>query len=285
MKETVTTEFGSALSDAFNKKDNIDQLVWKDKGGKEIRLMDMSKNELQKAYDHTTDMLYNTNRYTPGRLQVKKNIKGFIANCNAELLARYILHECNVDILKTNMEIVSFLRDKKAEYNLTNDDSVTTLFTNLPREFETVTIGKLMDACLDQLDVINRKMISDNFLLAQGIWLTEEEKEDLTEYNDDKTRRPWFDVIKERLLLPDVKLRVDPRGFTYSEFRSLIHLDPLPKVSKLPTNTLKLLRDKVFMLLDADVDYHIAKWEALMKGIESVAQYKNIELIKKNYPC
>lgn len=285
MKETkVTTEFGDTLSAALeSKKEDINQLVWKYKDGRVVRLMDVSKDELQKIYNHTTDMLYNTNKYTPGRWQVKRNIKVLIANCNAELLMRYILHECNINILKSGLQIIEFLRNGKSSNGLTDNDSVNTLFSNLPIEFDTVTIGDLIDACLDKGDIINRKMISDNFILSQGIWLTENEKEELTETDDNGNRIPWLDVIKERLLLPNVKLRVDPKGFSYSEFRSLVHLEPLPKISKLPTNTLKLLRDKVFILLDADANYHISKWESIMDKIEKVAEYKKVTLTKKNY--
>ena len=126
-------------------------------------------------------------------------------------------------------------------------------------------------------------MISDNFILSQGIWLTDEEKADLTEYDENGQMRPWMEVIKERLILPNIKLRVDPKGFSYAEFRALIHLNPLPKISTLPTDTLRLLRDKVFILLDTDTDYHINKWETIKSNIEKVAEYKKITLVKKNY--
>jgi len=285
MKETkVITEFGNALQSAIeSKKSDINQLVWKDKSGKEVRLMDMSKEDLQKVYNHATDMLYNTNKYTPGRIQVKQNIKNLIANCNAELFLRYILHDCNVDILRTNIQVIEFVRQCKTANNLSDDDSVTTLFTNIPVEFESITLGQLIDACFDKLDIINRKMISDKFILSQGIWLTEEEKKDLTETDKDGNIRPWLDVIKERLLLDNVKLRVDPKGFSYSEFRSLVHLEPLPKISRLPSDTLRLLRDKVFILLDADTDYHIQKWMNIKTNIEKIAEYKGIDLVKKKY--
>jgi len=285
MKETkVITEFGNALQSAIeSKKSDINQLVWKDKSGKEVRLMDMSKEDLQKVYNHATDMLYNTNKYTPGRIQVKQNIKTLIANCNAELFLRYILHDCNVDILRTNIQVIEFVRQCKTANNLSDDDSVTTLFTSVPVEFESVTLGQLIDACFDKLDIINRKMISDKFILSQGIWLTEEEKKDLTETDKDGNIRPWLDVIKERLLLDNVKLRVDPKGFSYSEFRSLVHLEPLPKISRLPSDTLRLLRDKVFILLDADTDYHIQKWMNIKTNIEKIAEYKGIDLDQKKY--
>ena len=283
-EEKTITEFGNTLLNAIvNKSDDINQYVWKGKDNKEIRLLDMSDNELQKVYNHATDMLYNNNKYTPGKFQVKKNIRVLIAHCNAELLKRYILHECNIDILKSPIEIVQFIRESKKANNLTDTDSVTTLFSHLPKEFETVTLDLLLSACLDQLDIINRKMISDNFILSQGIWLTDEEKADLTEYDENGQMRSWMEVIKERLILPNIKLRVDPRGFSYAEFRALIHLNPLPKISTLPTDTLRLLRDKVFILLDADTDYHINKWETIKSNIEKVAEYKKIALVKKNY--
>ena len=283
-EEKVITEFGDALKNAMaNKTNDLNQYVWKGKDGKEIRLLDMSPDELQKVYNHTTDMLYNTNKYTPGKLQGKKNIRTLISHCNAELLKRYIIHECSVDILKSPIEIIQFIRDSKKANNLTDTDSVTTLFNHLPKEFESITLDLLLSSCLDQLDIINRKMISDNFILSQGIWLTDSEKFDLTEYDSNGQIRPWMEVIKERLILPNIKLRVDPKGFSYSEFRSLIHLSPLPKISSLPTDTLRLLRDKVFILLDADTDYHIAKWEEIKSNIEKVAEYKKITLVKKNY--
>ena len=283
-EEKVITEFGDALKNAMaNKTNDLNQYVWKGKDGKEIRLLDMSPDELQKVYNHTTDMLYNTNKYTPGKLQVKKNIRTLISHCNAELLKRYIIHECSVDILKSPIEIIQFIRDSKKANNLTDTDSVTTLFNHLPKEFESITLDLLLSSCLDQLDIINRKMISDNFILSQGIWLTDSEKFDLTEYDSNGQIRPWMEVIKERLILPNIKLRVDPKGFSYAEFRALIHLSPLPKISTLPTDTLRLLRDKVFILLDADTDYHINKWETIKDNIEKVAEYKKITLVKKNY--
>ena len=282
-EEKIISEFGDTLKNAINKVNDLNQYVWKSKDGKTIRLLDMSKEELQKIYNHANDMLYNTNKYTPGKLQVKKNIRTLISHCNAELLKRYILHECNIDILKSPIEVVQFIRDNKKSNNLADTDSVTTLFSHLPKEFESVTLDLLLSACLDQLDLINRKMISDTFILSQGIWLTEAEKVDLTEYDENGQVRPWMEVIKERLLLPNIKLRVDPRGFSYAEFRSLIHLTPLPKISSLPTDTLRLLRDKVFILLDADTDYHINKWEIIKSNIEKVAEYKKISLTKKNY--
>lgn len=131
--------------------------------------MDMDAEELQQVYNHTTDMLYNTCRYTPGKVHVKENIRNLIQNCNAELLRRYLLHECPLNNLNTDLQIIEFLRQKKAAGNLKNENTVSQIFTKLPQEFVDLTIGKLLDASLDNLDVVNRNMISDKFILAQGI--------------------------------------------------------------------------------------------------------------------
>ena len=74
----IIKEF-SELSTAIKDKNNdINSIVWKEKYGKEVRLVDMDYNQLQKAYNHTLSMLYNENRFTPGKFQVKKNIKSYI---------------------------------------------------------------------------------------------------------------------------------------------------------------------------------------------------------------
>ena len=213
---------------------------------------------------------------------MKKNLKILIADCNAELFLRYIIHECDVDMLKTGLQVADYIRNQKSSNNLNGDDSVTKVFGNVPKEYETVTLDQLMKACFDKLEVVNRKMMSDNFIISQGIWLTEEEKKELTEYNNNKLR-PWLDVIKERLFLDNVKLRVNPNGFSYNEFRCLMFLNPISKISELPSTTLKLLRDKVFILLDADTDYHIEKWKNLKRNIERVSEYKGFELKEKEY--
>lgn len=280
--EKVITDL-SNLQNAINDKNNdINQLTWRLKDGKDIRLMDMNQQELQRVYIHTTDMLYNKNRFQPGRLEVKKNLKLLINDCNAEMFLRYILHECDIDILKTGLQVADFIRNGKSSNNLSDDDPVTSIFGSVPHDYQTVTLGQLMKACFDKLGVINRKMISDNFILSQGIWLTEEEKQELTEYSNGKIR-PWLDVIKERLFLDNVRLRVNTNGFTYGELKCLLRLDPISKISNLPSSTLKLMRDKVLVLLDADTDYHIEKWKTLKRNIERVCEYKGIVLKEKEY--
>lgn len=277
------TDFGDTLAKAIelgkeNAKTDINRLVWKFKNGVEKRLMDMTEEELQKAYNHCYSMLYNTSRSVPGKYTVKKIIERTYDNINAELFLRYILCECNIDILKTNKDVFDYVVKNRAMMGVKDSDSITSMFSNVPTIFEKVTIDRLLSACFDKLDALNRKIISDKFIIAQGIWLTKEEKEDLTEYDSNGKLRDRMDVIRERLVLNNIKLRIDRKGLSYSEFRSLVKLDQYPKISSLPTATLKLLRDKILLLLDYDLNYHINKWETLMQNLVKVAEKKGYKL-------
>lgn len=103
----------------------------------------------------------------------------------------------------------------------------------------------------------------------------------MTEALPDGKTRNRMEVIKERLCFKhpeQVRLRISPTGLTFSEFRSLFQLPLLPKISSLSTVALKTLRDKVLLLLDNDLNYHIEKWATLMNNIKRVAEARNISL-------
>ena len=275
----MDTEFGAKLKKAITAKDNdVNSLVWKDKTGVNIRLMDIPQNELKRYHRHCEQMLTNRDIYKPGKLVIRENIQKCWDSCNAELFARYLMHDCETDI-KTNKDLLDFINVQRKANNVDVEDSISVLFTGLPSIYEKVTVGKLMDVCFDKLDVLNKKMITDKFIIAQGIWLTDEEKQELTELETGGKIRNRMEVIKERLCLnPDIRLRVSPTGLSFAEFRALIQLSDLPKISSLSTIALKTLRDKVLLLLDNDLDYHINKWMKIKKDIERVAEYKNWNL-------
>lgn len=267
------TEFGEKLRSVL---ESIDSLTWRDKSGNDVKLVDASVEDLRKWYKHCYEMLYNVSPWNPGKFIVRENIHRTWDSCNTELFVRYILHECETDI-KTKKDILDYINKQRAasEKDILND-SIASIFNGVPPIFEKVTVNRLMDACFDKLDVLNKKMITDKFILAQGIWLTDEEKIELTEVGKARNR---MEVIKERLCLnPDIKLRVSPTGLSFTEFRSLVQLSSLPKISSLTTIALKTLRDKILLLLDNDLDYHINKWSTLMSNIQRVADARNIEI-------
>ena len=276
------SDLADKLSQAIeNRNNNINTWTWVNKNGETVRIIDMDAEQLQKAYTHTLDMLFRKSDYKFGKYEVRKNINKIYTSCNAELFMRYILHELPVQLFKTNADILSFINSFKEANGVTNDDSVTTMFSNLPKEFETLTIGNLLNACLDCLEPINRRLISNEFIMSLGIWLTDDEKKDLTEFDNNGKLRPWLQVMKERLFIDGGFFRVVPTGLSYNELRSLLNLESRAKVSSVPSATLKLLRDKVLLLLDNDLEYHINKWKDLKSKIENVAVYKGWELKNK----
>lgn len=275
------TDFGDILAKEIeNKKNDINSFVWKSSNGNDVRMMDMDADALRKAYDHSNSMLTSRNRWTPGKLVIRENLHKTWDECNVELFKRFMVHEANVGF-NTNKDLLDYILAAKKQYNAVDTDSISVIMSGVPVIYERITIGDLLNACFDKLGTFNKKLLSDKFILSQGIWLTEDEKKDLTEYESDGTMRKWLDVVKERLFLANVRLRIDQKGLSYSEFRSLIQMDKLPKISTLPTATLKLLRDKILLLLDGDLNYHIDKWLDIITQLEKVAEYKGITLVTK----
>lgn len=275
------TEFGNLMADAITKaNNNINNLVWVDKKGKEVSMMNLSAKQLQKIYNHAQDMLYNKSYKTLGKYEVKKNIQSTNTKCNAELFLRYILYELDNFPLKTNRDILEYLNSQRIQ-GAADQTSITDIFGTVPREFVNLTLVDLIKACL-KAESFNKKLISDKFILAQGIWLTNSEMQNLTEYDENGNKRKYLEVMKERLFVKG-NLKVVPNGLSYADFRALINLDNYPKISDLPTSTLKLLRDRILLLLDNDIDWHIQKWLKLKENIERVAAEKGFKLKSKKY--
>lgn len=275
------TEFGNLMADAITKaNNNINNLVWVDKKGKEVSMMNLSAKQLQKIYNHAQDMLYNKSYKTLGKYEVKKNIQSTNTKCNAELFLRYILYELDNFPLKTNRDVLEYLNSQRIQ-GAADQTSITDIFGTVPREFINLTLVDLIKACL-KAESFNKKLISDKFILAQGIWLTNSEMQNLTEYDENGNKRKYLEVMKERLFVKG-NLKVVPNGLSYADFRALINLDNYPKISDLPTSTLKLLRDRILLLLDNDIDWHIQKWLKLKENIERVAAEKGFKLKSKKY--
>ena len=274
----MCTEFGEKLQNAMN---SINSYVWINRKGESIKMIDMPADQLQEAAKHCYEMLYNETSYNVGRIIVRKNIHSIWDSCNAELFARHLLYECN-EGFKSRKDILDCINNFRANADGDILDlSVNTIFNGLPPIYEKVTIRRLMDACFDKLDVFNRKIINDKFLLYQGIWLTNQEKNDLTEKDENGVMRDRKEVICERLGLNKINpkmLRFNPTGLSYAEFRSIVQLSPLTKVTSLPSTTLETLRDKILLLLDNDLDHHINKWNTLLKNCKAVAEKRRIPL-------
>ena len=274
------SDLADKLAKAFDDKENdINRWVWKMSNGNEVRMMDMTPEQLQHAYLHVLEMLNNKDPYHPGVQRKRDQVRRMWDCANTELLLRHILYDCNVEGLRTNKDLLDYISAHKQANNVSNSDTVNKIFNGLSDGYNRITIDSLLSACLDALPAFNKKLLSDKFILSLGIWLTEQEKKDLTDYDSNGRFRNRKDVIKERLFLaPNVDIRFNSKGLTYSEFRSLLRIEGRPKFSTMTTDVLTLLRDKVLLLLDQDLEYHIQKWTTIKEKLELVASQKGIKL-------
>ena len=272
----MNTDLGEKLQSAIN--NSVNTFIWKDKTGNSIKLVDASDAELQKWFHHAQQMLYNNSIYSPGKFQVRENIKQLWDRINAELFVRYLASAC--DALRTKKDILDYIHQYRESGAITDlNESIAVLFDNLPPIYNTVSINMLMDACFDKLGNMNKRMIGDKFILSLGIWLTEEEKTEFTELLPDGKLRNRMEMIKEQLCLnPEIRLKIRPSGLSLAEFRSLVQMPSLPKISSLSSVTLTTLRDKVLLLLDNDLNYHIDKWTNISENIKKAAELRGLQL-------
>jgi hypothetical protein len=130
-------------------------------------MIQMTPKELQKIYNHAYDMLYNKSYKTLGKYEVKKNIQNTNTKCNAELFLRYILYDLDKCPLKTNRDILEYLNNHRLN-GVSEKTHITEIFGEIPREFINLTLVDVIKACL-KTESFNKKLISDKFILAQGI--------------------------------------------------------------------------------------------------------------------
>ena len=131
--------------------------------------MDMSEKELQKAYNHCHDMLYNKSRYTPGKVVLRDSLGNIGTACVTELFVRFLLHECDIESIKTKQDLLMLINNTKKESDVKNEDTIDVIFSNIGDEYGKIKVRDLIDACLGSLGSFNTKLITPGFLLAQGV--------------------------------------------------------------------------------------------------------------------
>lgn len=292
----MTTVLGDKFVEAINAKNNdIKTFVWKgakelingEKVQNEIRLVDATPEQLNKFYAHCKSMLYSNDKVNPGRYVLLDIIKEQRAKCNAELYLRY-LEDGNPENGRDRYSRFQYLQDLKAFLNnnkelfpreVLSETLITETTTGIPAEFSDLSIDLVLDACLDTLGRFEKKHITLNFITKMGLWFEPQEMKDLTEKDETTGKvRDRLEVIKERLnLKSSTKLRLDPKGLNYCEFRAMILLKS-KKYSALNTDQLLALRNKVLFRLEEEVAFHASQWETRMDQIRKVAESRGIVL-------
>lgn len=285
----MNTALGEALKKAMDsKKNDYSAFVWKEEKRKEgnklvqdsIRIIDMTPEQLKRCYEHCDKMLNNEDPKHLGRYNVLEEINSQINKCNVELLLRYFEN----NYLKDNREDIKrrtlwFSLRKLMENNPEINDwsivPITKISSNLPSEFNDINIADVMDGCLDYLGVYDKQHLTMTFITKMGLWFNKAEESELKgNSNVDRLK-----IAKEKLHLPEkLNLKFSEKGLSYHEMRSMLILPKKQKYSDMTTKQLSVLRDKVLLRLQREIDGHIFNWKRLKKQLELVAESKGVNL-------
>lgn len=283
----MTTLLEEKLREAIERKnEDVTTFTWKgskslDENGKyiqsEVKLIDMSNNDLTKAYDHCKKMLFNKDTQNPGRYIVLENISDQKDKCGAELFIRFVEQEHDLSRFSLMNTITNFLSVNKEVFKSVRP-KLKDMFSNIPNEFEQLDLNLIIDGCLDRLGAFNKKHITRTFVLKQGIWLTPSESKELLRPNEPKGK-DILPMIRESLNIKDVeKLNINSRGINYTQMRAMLNLKPNKKYKDLTTVQLETLRNRILFDLEENVKIHISAWERRMEEIEMVATHKGYKL-------
>lgn len=270
------------LKEALAKKENdINSFVWKGQKVKnsngdfeqtEKRLVDCSIDELKSFYRHCESMLYNTSKENPGRYALLEIIEEQRLKCNAELFLRWLSEEKGISKFSFLYSVNEFLKNNPSVDRI--NGSITDAVGGCPPEFQNLTIGLVLDGCLDSLGKFSKQHITLAFLLKQGVWASEEEKKEL---NDNKIKLTP-DYIREYLdLKPNANIRVNSKGLSLAQMKSMISLKS-KKYSEMSTTQLKTLRNRILFSLENDVRFHIQQWESRERQIKMVLEAKGCKI-------
>jgi hypothetical protein len=284
---------GEKLASALDAKSNdINSFVWKGpkveengvKVQKQIKLVDADNTQLTEFYKHCMSMLYSPDKINPGRYVLKDIVKEQINKCNTELYLRWLENKYIPSTRSVYPRYLVFqdlkeFLDKNSEA-IPKENWKTTKVDNAPEEFRDVTIENVLDGCLDTLGTFDKRHLSLNFITKLGVWFTPEELKDLTVKDEETGKtKDRIKVIIERLRLkPNTQIKINNRGLSYSELRSMLTLK-VKKYSDLTTDQLVTLRNKVLFRFENEIDYHISQWEERIKQIEMVANSKGFSVI------
>lgn len=287
LKPVVSNTFSSYVWKGEKKKIG-DKLVQETE-----QIMDMSPERLKECYNHCKKMLFNDSSKHLGRYNVLDEINEQIKKCNIELFLRY----CENSYKKNERDPVSRnslrislrqfmentnkkLREQnKKEIEDWNEILITEAASLIPEEFQNISIGEVIDGCIDLLGALDKQHITMTFITKMGVWFNKSEENEL-EGNSNVEKLKF---IKNKLHLPEVPvLRINERGLSYHEMRAVLTLPKKQKYSDMTTIQLITLSTKILPRLQREIDGHIFSWNRLLRQIENVARYKEINLNDQN---
>ena len=286
------TAFGEKLELAIEQSNFFTKgYVWKGKKEKDefgnftqevVNLIDATETQLRGFYQHCISMLYNQDRQNPGRRPLLDIVQSQKDRCGVELYLREseATNQSRYSILesiKNTIKINGFTVEESK--NLTIKD-----FVKVNSQYENLPIKLVQEGCMQKLGKFDKSHITLTFILKQGLKITEDEEQELTEYTlDDRgnsVKRNYIEVVCERLNIADhmIKLiKLNPKGLSYTQLRAMMTLKSR-YYNELTTEQLRTLRNRILFSLEDDIMFHIQQWEERIDQLKEIATVKGIIL-------
>lgn len=279
------------LAEALRKKENdINSFEWMEKDGKTkkyYKMIDASPEQIQKWADTCKSLLYSTDKKHLGRAVLLENYKKSLDACRVELFLRYLENTYDRSdrniyprhlLLKNITEV--FETEKYRNMDDRDELDISTIAKNFPLEFSDLKVGDVKKGCLDALGIFDSSKINYRFLARCGVCFETKDFLELKELDDKGERRPYLQVMKERLnIAPDVIFNINEEtGLSYTELKTALSIKPRTRYSSLSTEQLELLRNKLIFVLINEIDAQVKNWRKLQIQLELVANHKEYNI-------
>ena len=283
------TVLGDKLQEALDvKKEDINSYVWKGPRvngvQEEFKLIDADYDTLKKWYNRCITMLNNTDVHTPGRLVLINIIDDQIARCRAELLMRWLRKEKQYTNIKCLQDLRQIIANNK---EVLTPETIKTypiceVMSGLPIEFQTVSVGNVLDACMDLLGVFDCSHVTRNFIVKMGLWFTPQELQNELCQRDPNTGKPRnrLEVVREILKVdPAIRLRISETGLTFNEFKAIFNIQK-DKYSSYSSEQLNVLANKILYRLQNQCEEQAKQWQDKANEIAKVANIKGWDVTR-----
>lgn len=283
------TVLGDKLQEALNvKKEDVNSYVWKGPRvngvQEEFKLIDADYDTLKKWYNRCITMLNNTDVHTPGRLVLVNIIDDQIARCRAELLMRWLRKEKQYTNIKCLQDLRQIIANNK---EVLTPETIKTypiceVMSGLPIEFQTVSVGNVLDACMDLLGVFDCSHVTRNFIVKMGLWFTPQELQNELCQRDPNTGKPRnrLEVVREILKVdPAIRLRISETGLTFNEFKAIFNIQK-DKYSSYSSEQLNVLANKILYRLQNQCEEQAKQWQDKANEIVKVANIKGWDVTR-----
>ena len=283
------TVLGDKLQEALDiKKEDVNSYVWKGPRvngvQEEFKLIDADYDTLKKWYNRCITMLNNTDVHTPGRLVLVNIIDDQIARCRAELLIRWLRKEKQYTNIKCLQDLRQIIANNK---EVLTPETIKTypiceVMSGLPIEFQTVSVGNVLDACMDLLGVFDCSHVTRNFIVKMGLWFTPQELQNELCQRDPNTGKPRnrLEVGREILKVdPAIRLRISETGLTFNEFKAIFNIQK-DKYSSYSSEQLNVLANKILYRLQNQCEEQAKQWQDKANEIAKVANIKGWDVTR-----